>query len=112
MQVKIGEMTQELNFGVRFVRELDKIAGIDTNGVSLGFGLTKSLPGLKSYDPAVLSDIVYSATFKNSPRASRDSVDDFIDGLTEKQLEKLFDNVIKEVNSANAIKVALKNMQA
>lgn len=109
----INGKEQELNFGVRFVRELDKVAGISANNVSFGFGLTKTLPAIKAYDPAVLSDLIYSATFKNSPRVSRDEVDDYIDSTgSVKELEKLFDDVTAEINKANAIKVALKNMKA
>lgn len=109
----INGKEQELNFGVRFVRELDKVAGISANNVSFGFGLTKTLPAIKAYDPAVLSDLIYSATFKNSPRVSRDEVDDYIDSVTDiEELEKLFDDVAAEVNKATAIKAALKNMKA
>lgn len=105
---------QELNFGVKFVRELDKVAGISANNVSFGFGLTKTLPAIKAYDPAVLSDLIYSATFKNgSARPSRDAVDDYVDSITDvEELEKLFDDVTAEINKATAIKAALKNMKA
>ena len=113
MKITIAGKEQELNFGVRFVRELDKVAGMEAGGMSLGMGLTKSLPALSAYDPAVLSDVIYSATFRNSPRVSRNDVDDYLDGLTSvKEFEKLFDNVSKEVKKANVLKVALKNMQA
>lgn len=113
MKITIAGKEQELNFGVRFVRELDKVAGMEAGGMSLGMGLTKSLPALNAYDPAVLSDVIYSATFRNSPRVSRNDVDDYLDGLTSvKEFEKLFDDVSKEVKKANVLKVALKNMQA
>ena len=113
MKITINGKEQELNFGVRFVRELDKVAGMEAGGMSLGMGLTKSLPALNAYDPAVLSDVIYSATFRNSPRVGRNDVDDYLDGLTSvKEFEKLFDDVSKEVKKANVLKVALKNMQA
>ena len=53
MEIKLNDKTVQLNFGVRFVRELDKVAGMSVNGQSFGFGLTKSLPALQAYDPAV-----------------------------------------------------------
>ncbi|MCT4388300.1 hypothetical protein D0502_10685 [Leuconostoc falkenbergense] len=112
MQVKINNKEVELKFGVKFVRELDKVAGLDVNGASFGMGLTKSIPALNTADPAVLADVIYSAASTNKAfRPSQDDVDNFIDDY-DGDLEKLFDDVIKEMSAANAIKVALKNAQA
>ncbi|WP_273950160.1 tail assembly chaperone [Leuconostoc mesenteroides] len=112
MQVKINNKEVELKFGVKFVRELDKVAGLDVNGASFGMGLTKSIPALNTADPAVLADVIYSAASTNKAfRPSQDDVDNFIDDY-EGDLEKLFDDVTKEMSAANAIKVALKNAQA
>ncbi len=110
MEIKINDQNQVLNFGVRFVRELDKIASLSVKGVSLGMGLTKTLPGLQAFDAAVLSDIIYAATVTNSPRPSRNDVDDYIDGCDN--LDEIFNQVTKEINTANATKAALKNMKA
>ncbi|WP_273715077.1 tail assembly chaperone [Leuconostoc mesenteroides] len=112
MQVKINNKEVELKFGVKFVRELDKVAGLDVNGASFGMGLTKSIPALNTADPAVLADVIYSAASTNKAfRPSQDDVDNFIDDY-DGDLEKLFDDVTKEMSVANAIKVALKNVQA
>lgn len=112
MQVKINNKEVELKFGVKFVRELDKVAGLDVNGASFGMGLTKSIPALNTADPAVLADVIYSAASTNKAfRPSQDDVDNFIDDY-DGDLEKLFDDVTKEMSAVNAIKVALKNAQA
>ena len=112
MQVKINNKEVELKFGVKFVRELDKVAGLDVNGASFGMGLTKSIPALNTADPSVLADVIYSAASTNKAFSpSQDDVDNFIDDY-DGDLEKLFDDVIKEMSAANAIKVALKNAQA
>lgn len=112
MQVKINNKEVKLKFGVKFVRELDKVAGLDVNAASFGMGLTKSVPALNTADPAVLADVIYSAASTNKAfRPSQDDVDNFIDDY-DGDLEKLFDDVIKEMSAANAIKVALKNAQA
>lgn len=112
MQVKINNKEVELKFGVKFVRELDKVAGLDVNGASFGMGLTKSIPALNTADPVVLADVIYSAASTNKAfRPSQDDVDNFIDDY-DGDLEKLFDDVTKEMSAANAIKVALKNAQA
>ncbi|QHJ77625.1 MAG: hypothetical protein [Bacteriophage sp.] len=112
MQLKINNDNVELNFGVRFVRELDKVAGIEHEGVKIGYGIAKCLPELKTYDPAALSDVLYCATFKNSPRPGQNDIDDYLETLTADQLEKLFDKTIAEINKATVLKVAIKNMRA
>lgn len=110
MEIKLNNKTIQLNFGVRFVRELDKVAGMTVNGQSFGFGLTKSLPALKAYDPAVLSDVIYSAAYANKPRPTQAAIDDFIDDCSD--LGKVFDEVNTEIEESNAVKVAAKNMKA
>ena len=113
MELTINGNTQALNFGVRFVRELDKVAGIEKSGVQLGFGLTRSLPGMQTYNPATLSDVIYAATATNSPRPSQNDVDDYVDGIeTVEESEQLFEQINEGIDKANALKAALKNMKA
>ena len=109
MEIKINGKNVELNFGVAVVRELDKVAGMKVNGQSFGFGLTKSLPALQAYDPAVLADVLYCAAWDNKPRPTQKAIDEFID--TDSDLEKVFDEVNKAIAESNAVKVAAKNMK-
>lgn len=115
MQISIGKKNYNLNFGIHFVREIDKLMGVEMNfqGVkqSLGFGLTKSVLGLKSYDSAMLSTIIYAAAWDNKKRPSQIEVDNFLDD-PKTDIEKLFDDVTAEMLKANAVKVATKNLKA
>lgn len=119
MQIKIKNKDYDLNFGVKFVRELDKIAGmkIERNGVAqrFGMGVTLTLPSLNQYDPATLATVLYCATWDNKNRPSLNDIDDFIDD-PDTDLEKIFKDVLDEMNKANAIKVVVKkqskNMKA
>ena len=112
MKLNINGKNVELSFGVKFVRNLDVVAGLDVQGASFGMGLTKSIPALNTADPAVLADVIYSATATvQDTRPSQNDVDDFIDNY-EGDLEELFDDVIAEMSKANAIKVALKSAKA
>ena len=38
----------ELKFGVRFVRELDKVGGVDTGSFNMGMALTKGYSSVTS----------------------------------------------------------------
>ena len=113
MQITIGKDTYDLNFGVRFVRELDKVAGmtISVQGVTqtFGMGLTVCLPSLQQYDPATLSDVLYCAAWDNKRRPTRKMIDDFIDDENT-DIVSLFDDVLKEMNKANAVKAATSKM--
>ena len=119
MQIKIKNKDYDLNFGVKFVRELDKIAGmkIERNGIAqrFGMGVTLTLPSLNQYDPATLATVLYCATWDNKNRPSLNDIDDFIDD-PDTDLEKVFKDVLDEMNKANAIKVVVnkqsKNMKA
>lgn len=115
MKIKINGKEVELKFGVKFVRVLDQVAGLAVQGfegASFGMGLSKSIVGIRTADPAVLADVIYSATATvQDTRPSRDDVDNFIDNY-DGDLEKLFDDVTAEMSKANAMKVALKNVRA
>lgn len=108
MEITIKGKKYQLNFGVGFVRSLDKHYGLENNsGFSLGMALTKSIPSLYAYDPAVLSEIIQCAA---EPSVSLSDVDEYIDD-PKTDIEKLFADVIKSLNEANAVKLAVKNLQ-
>lgn len=115
MQININGNDCELNFGVQFVRELDKVAGMELSikgqNQNFGMGLIKALPALNGFDPAVLSDVVYCACWPNKKRPSRKDVDMFIDDPNT-DLEQVFKDVLAEMNNANGVKLATKNLQA
>ena len=116
MEIKINGKTQELNFGVKFVRLLDKKMPIVMNVKGMGeqpFGmaLTRVVPALKTFDTAVLSDVIYLALWGSKPRPSQEDVDAFIDG-DKTDIEKLFSDVIDAMSKSNSVKLATKNLKA
>lgn len=116
MKIKINDKEFELNFGVKFVRTLDEAMPIkmSVRGAgeqSFGMALTKVVPALKVYDTAILSDVIYCATWANSPRPSRDDIDAYIDN-PETDIEKLFKDVIDTMKKSNSVKLATKNLKA
>lgn len=108
MELTINGKKYQFVFGVGFVRKLDQHYGLSTKeGFSLGMGLARALPGLSSYDPAVLSDVLSCAA---QPEISQDDIDAYLDS-PKTDLEKLFGKVEKEISEANAIKLAVKKLQ-
>ncbi len=115
MQIKVNGKDVNLNFGVRFIRELDQKAGLTltVQGMKQNFGmaLTKVMPALQSYDVAVLADLLYCAAWDNQDRPSLDDIDAFLDD-TNTDIDKLFDDVQEELKSSNAARTATKNLKA
>ena len=110
MEITINDKKIDLKFGVRFVRELDKIAAVEVNGQSFGFSLQKTLPALSAYDPVALSNVIYSASYGAAKRPSQNEIDDWIDSIDT--LPTLYKGIIKEIESSNATKLAAKNLKA
>lgn len=108
MELTINGKKYQLNFGVGFVRLLDQHFGISNkSGFNLGMGLTKVIPGLRSYDTAVLAEVIQCAS---EPKVSLEDIDKFIDD-PKTDLEKVFDEIQEEMNKANAVKLAVKNLK-
>ena len=113
MKIKIKGTEYELNFGIRFVRELDKVASVSNNGVSLGMALMRTLPALQTYDPVALYNVIYASAYDNKPRPSMEDVETFIDKeVSFEDLEKYFDDILKEINESTATKLVAKNLKA
>lgn len=109
MEVTIKGKKYQLNFGVGFVRNLDHFYGLSNkSGFNLGMGLTKTIPALKGYDPAALAEVIQCAA---EPAVTLSDVDSLIDN-PKTDIEKLFNDVQKELNEANAVKLAVKNLKA
>lgn len=115
MQIKVNGKDVNLNFGVHFIRELDQKVGLTltVQGIKQNFGmaLTKVIPALQSYDVAVLADLLYCAAWDNQKRPSLSDIDAFLDD-TNTDIDKLFDEVQRELKSSNAARTATKNLKA
>ena len=111
MKLKVGSKNYDLNFGVGFVRNLDNYYGMSVQGMSFGMGLTKALSGLRVYDPASLSEVLYIATWADATRPTQEAIDRVLED-DNTDIEKLFDGVMNELATANATKIAVKNLQA
>lgn len=116
MEIKINGKEYELNFGVKFVRLLDEKMPImmTVKGMgeqSFGMALTRVVPALKTFDTAMLSDVIYNALWSAKSRPSQDDVDALIDN-PKTDIEKLFKDVIDAMSKSNSVKLATKNLKA
>ena len=111
MVLTIGDKEYEVNFGIRFVRELDKkYFTTDANGVKWGMGLEIVLPQiLMANDALILSEVLYMGTCTLKSRPTPADVDTFIDECED--IEALFGEVIEELKKQNATKTKLAEIE-
>lgn len=109
MKLKIGKKDYSFKFGTKFVRELDKEFPVTSGGVDFGMGLSaKVLPELRSYNVNTLSKVLELANRTEDKPITLDELDDFIDEAED--IEKLFNDVLKEISESNAGKLAARNL--
>lgn len=77
MQVTIDNKDYELNFGMGFVRALNKAQGMIVQEVNIGNAIEKTMPGLLARDPEILEAYVLCANRDLTQR----NVDKFIENL-------------------------------
>lgn len=77
MQVTIDNKDYELNFGMAFVRALNKAQGMIVQEVNIGNAIEKTMPGLLARDPEILEAYVLCANRDLTQR----NVDKFIENL-------------------------------
>lgn len=111
MDFKIDGKELELNFGVRFVAELDEMETIDANGVKFGMGLMISEPRLEMGSIGALANIIKSSLHRQ-PHITLDKVFDELDTLADKdELSGLFEKVELELKNSNAVRSAKAQME-
>ena len=54
--------------------------------------------------------MIYAGAYANSPRPTLDDTDKFVE--TDEELEKHFDEILKEVHNSTATKLVAKNLKA
>lgn len=101
MQIEINGKTIDLNFGIRFVRELNKkFHVVFDSGKKVGTGLEETVPLLFAGDIEALEELIYAATWGSENRITRDELDDYLDSV--ENVDALFDAVLEELKNQNA----------
>ncbi|MEY8538940.1 tail assembly chaperone [Lactococcus muris] len=110
MELTINGKQVNFRFGVKFVRELDKTFVIEQNGVSFGMALAvKIIPELEMANIATLAHVLFLGNRTETPKLSQGDIDDFIDECED--IEKLFDDVLKEITESNTGKLIKAKMK-
>ena len=103
MLLNIRDKEYELNFGIGFLRELDKKYFVTRNGEKFGASMDLKIPLLLTGDIVTLSDVLYAGTHALKSRPNQSDIDKYIDEVEDVGafLEEVFD----ELKKSNATKV-------
>lgn len=113
MEIKIGKKNQQLKFGLKFVRELDKVFKVDTQGLQFGMGINLAFIQLTTKNPTTLAEVIKAATAHNDNAPTLNQVDEAIEDYADEHgdLGILFDQIIEEMGKSKVIKHTIKDVQ-
>ena len=111
MTLNINGKECELNFGIGFIRDLDKKYFLPSNsGAKFGNGLEVKVPMLLTGDVVTLAEFIHMGTARmEKERPTVQEIDDYIDSTED--IEGLFDEVVSELKKSNACKIKVRYME-
>lgn len=102
MQLTINDVDYELNFGLRFCRELSKDKNQSNHGIDLRTGIENAVTNLYIGDVLILPDLVKAATSHYKKKPSEKEIEDFLD--TYDDLGGLCDDFLSQLLEQSATK--------
>lgn len=113
MEFKIGHKNYELKFGIKCVRELDKVYKIDRDGLEFGMGVNLSFVQLETKSVTGLSNIIKAAISHINSAPNINKVDEALEVYADENdgLSKLFDEIKEAMGKSPVMKETLKDFQ-
>ncbi|MBW8350781.1 tail assembly chaperone [Bacillus sp. IITD106] len=112
MDLLIGGKEYTLEFGLKFINELDKAYTQRLNGVEFGMGVESAITYLAMENPTVLYQIIKAGTSHLKSEPSNDDIEKFLVEHAEKgTLEKLFKDIQEAMEKAPFLKQKIQNFK-
>ena len=105
-ELVIKDVAYPLNFGMGFVRKLDKSVNIPVDGlpgVKKDIGLTYAIMSLMDNDIVMLANVIDIANEVQNPRLTKAAIDAYLEDENT-NIEELFDKILGFFKSANCTK--------
>lgn len=102
-ELEINDTVYQFNFGVGFLREINKLSKITKDGISKDIGLQLKVGGLVEGDVLDLVDVLDVANKGQSPRLSKKLLEAFIDD-PDTDIDQIFEDVLDFLKKSNATK--------
>lgn len=111
MNFKINGENLKLNFGVRFVAELDQTESVGAEGIEFGIGTMLAQEKLSTGSFEALATVIQHACHQHN--VTLDEVYEAIDEYGESnELETLFVKIEEELKNSKAVRTAKARMEA
>lgn len=112
MDVVIGKKEYTLEFGLRFINELDNAYTQRLNGIEFGMGIESAITYLAMQNPTVIYQIIKAGTAHLKSKPSNDDIEAFLVEHAEKgTLEKLFNDVQEAMENAAFLKQKIQSFK-
>ena len=105
-ELVIKDTAYPLNFGMGFVRKLDKSVNIPVDGlpgVKKDIGLTYAIMSLMDNDIVMLANVIDIANEGQNPRLTKAAIDAYLEDENT-NFEELFDKILGFFKSSNCTK--------
>lgn len=97
MIINISGKDYQLHFGIKFIRELDKVYTVEQDGVQFGAGMEIAYPKLINRSPVILAEVIRIATNTLPTRPTQTEIDTYLEQADD--LEPIFNEVISELKN-------------
>lgn len=112
MKFAINETEYQLEFGLGFIRELDKAYTIKGQGMEFGMGVETAVSYLAMENPTVLYEIIKAGTAHLKSKPSNVDIENELAKLAEEgKLEKTFVDFQEAMEEAPFLKSKIKRFK-
>ena len=110
MKFKIDGKEYQLEFGMKFINELDKRYAVDYQGFKFGMGVNMAFMYLNQYNPTVLQNIISAAVSHEKNKPSEKKIEESIVqyAIENDGLDKLFEQLLDELGKSPLLKSTIQ----
>lgn len=113
MELTINGQVYQFNFGMGFMREMNKKVSMPVDGVKdvkKNIGLRYAVAGIMDGDVEALENLLLVANKGQNPRATTEILDEYIDD-PDTDINQLFEDTMGFLKNANATKKCVQNLE-
>lgn len=113
MELTINGQVYQFNFGMGFMREMNKKVTMPVDGVKdakKNIGLRYAVAGIMDGDVESLEDLLLVANKGQNPRATTEILDEYIDD-PDTDINQLFEDTLGFLKTANATKKTVAEIE-
>lgn len=109
MILKIGNRDYTLNFGLAFLREMNKQHSVAIEGMATGYGaMTMFNAGQALNDPLALVDVIKASTITEPQKPSNKEIEEYLNDLVVKgKYTEVASEIVNEIKKQPLLKLAM-----